>query len=254
MSIDPSAQYYQDPEARLKLRVYLASPQKFDEAVEFGFPPLFDKENEGGSGLARPSTRTKKAVEDSNRTFFQDDTASTCDDDIAPDATERTGHFEKQKETDSYTTRPEMPRAHTEQPRRHTLSTRRQSESRILQPRTVSANGNYANIQPYAKSSAHNRQMTLKMTLTRPDLRTTEEEAAANDTSNTTAEFLPPGSVSYFATATAGEAPWTRGGKDDALRLGDLSTLGPGQAENIWDTMPEDKGVMKKMWRKIRMR
>ncbi|KAJ6150746.1 hypothetical protein N7470_007340 [Penicillium chermesinum] len=45
-SIDPSAQYYQDPDARLKLRVYLASPQKFDEAIEFGFPSLDqDKEN-----------------------------------------------------------------------------------------------------------------------------------------------------------------------------------------------------------------
>ncbi|KAL2840151.1 hypothetical protein BJY01DRAFT_218721, partial [Aspergillus pseudoustus] len=41
-SIDPSAQYFHDPEARLKLRVYLATPQKFDEAIEFGFPALHD--------------------------------------------------------------------------------------------------------------------------------------------------------------------------------------------------------------------
>jgi hypothetical protein len=39
-SEDTEAAYYQDPEARLKLRVYLASPQKFDEAIEFGFPAL----------------------------------------------------------------------------------------------------------------------------------------------------------------------------------------------------------------------
>ncbi|QSS60293.1 hypothetical protein I7I51_05090, partial [Histoplasma capsulatum] len=44
-SLDSPAQYYQDPEARLKLRVYLASPQKFDEAIEFGFPSLDNKEN-----------------------------------------------------------------------------------------------------------------------------------------------------------------------------------------------------------------
>ncbi|CAK7233315.1 hypothetical protein SCUCBS95973_008553 [Sporothrix curviconia] len=37
-TIDPGAAHYQDPEARMKLRVYLASPQKFDEAIEFGFP------------------------------------------------------------------------------------------------------------------------------------------------------------------------------------------------------------------------
>ena len=40
LSIDPAATYYQDPEARKKLRKYLASPQKFDEAVEFGFPSV----------------------------------------------------------------------------------------------------------------------------------------------------------------------------------------------------------------------
>ncbi|KAJ8120446.1 hypothetical protein ONZ43_g2846 [Nemania bipapillata] len=33
-SIDPAAAHYQDPEARHKLRAYLASPQKFDEALE----------------------------------------------------------------------------------------------------------------------------------------------------------------------------------------------------------------------------
>ncbi|PWY65286.1 hypothetical protein BO94DRAFT_614360 [Aspergillus sclerotioniger CBS 115572] len=37
-SIDPCAQYYQNPEARLKLRLYLASPHNFDEAIELGFP------------------------------------------------------------------------------------------------------------------------------------------------------------------------------------------------------------------------
>ena len=40
VSIDAAATYYQDPEARMKLRKYLASPQKFDEAVAFGFPSL----------------------------------------------------------------------------------------------------------------------------------------------------------------------------------------------------------------------
>ncbi|KAL4772602.1 hypothetical protein BDW60DRAFT_40519 [Aspergillus nidulans var. acristatus] len=37
-NIDTSAQYYRKPEARLKLRIFLASPQKFDEAVEFRIP------------------------------------------------------------------------------------------------------------------------------------------------------------------------------------------------------------------------
>jgi hypothetical protein len=37
-SVDTAATHYKDPDARKKLRQYLASPQKFDEAVEFGFP------------------------------------------------------------------------------------------------------------------------------------------------------------------------------------------------------------------------
>lgn len=36
-TIDPTAAHYQDPEARQKLRAYLASPSKFDEAVRYGF-------------------------------------------------------------------------------------------------------------------------------------------------------------------------------------------------------------------------
>ncbi|KAL4733701.1 hypothetical protein BDV11DRAFT_76611 [Aspergillus similis] len=36
--IDTSAQYYHKPESRLKDQIFLASSQKFDEAVEFGFP------------------------------------------------------------------------------------------------------------------------------------------------------------------------------------------------------------------------
>ncbi|KAI9885538.1 MAG: hypothetical protein M1823_002677 [Watsoniomyces obsoletus] len=40
VSVDAGATYYRDPEARLKMRVYLASPQKFDEAIEFGFPSV----------------------------------------------------------------------------------------------------------------------------------------------------------------------------------------------------------------------
>ena len=39
-SLDINAKHYLDPEARLKLRLYLATPSKFDEALEFGFPAV----------------------------------------------------------------------------------------------------------------------------------------------------------------------------------------------------------------------
>ena len=59
--------------------------------------------------------------------------------------------------------------------------------------------------------------MTLKMTLTRPDLRTDSPSA-----SPTSAE--------------------------DPLKLADLPPTSP----QIWDTDLEDQNVMKKMWRKLR--
>ncbi|RVD82699.1 uncharacterized protein DFL_007115 [Arthrobotrys flagrans] len=38
--LEHDATFWQDPDARNKLRLYLASPQNFDEAIEFGFPSL----------------------------------------------------------------------------------------------------------------------------------------------------------------------------------------------------------------------
>ncbi|CAK1354429.1 hypothetical protein CB0940_01721 [Cercospora beticola] len=44
-SSNNKAQFYKDSDARSKLRAFLASPEKFDEALEFGFPvELPDKE------------------------------------------------------------------------------------------------------------------------------------------------------------------------------------------------------------------
>jgi hypothetical protein len=57
-------------------------------------------------------------------------------------------------------------------------------------------------------------EMTLKMTLTRPDLRTTE-----------------PTDI------------------DDPLRLADLPPAD--ETVNVWDDLPEPQGVVKKMWRRI---
>src|SRR5699024_8789531 len=67
-----SAQYYQDPEARLKLRVFLASPQKFDEAIEFGFPAL-EKENHSPN---RSLVEEEQNPVEFTGTFLEDDDAS----------------------------------------------------------------------------------------------------------------------------------------------------------------------------------
>lgn len=150
-SIDPAAAHYQDPEARAKLRVYLASPQKFDEAVEFGFP----------SGEAPPVRPVQDSYEprghsrqllsqDSSafRTFFSDDRSSIySDDDSLPD--------------------PESPRT-PHSPDKATLRPDRMADSEAAPARKISDN--------YAQLPAASREMTLRMTLTRPDLRACEDQ------------------------------------------------------------------------------
>ncbi|QKX53934.1 uncharacterized protein TRUGW13939_01014 [Talaromyces rugulosus] len=185
-SIDPAAQYYQDPEARLKLRVYLASPQKFDEAIEFGFPSLEDKEN--NSTPTQTSNDSNKRVSQisqstqSGWTFFDDETTS-FDLDFFSGALghnrEATTHLRK-------------------------VST----EVRRPQPLQPLQSGN---------ATGRRREMTLKMTLTRPDLRTADQTDI-----------------------------------DDPLRLADLPPAD--ETVNVWDDLPEPQGVVKKMWRRIRGR
>jgi hypothetical protein len=197
-SIDPSAQYYQDPDARLKLRVYLASPQKFDEAIEFGFPSLDDKENvtQPASHVTQPASPKPTLVNSNSEfgTFFEDDdgtvVGSPCGsvkNEVAPFPILR------------------------DEPRQSV-------ESSLLQRRQSWLPG---------KGSPHrlpgNREMTLKMTLTRPDLR--------NDS--------PTSSTSSKE-------------KEDPLRLAELPP--PDRTQSIWDDDLDDQGVVKKIWRRIRRR
>ncbi|KAI8957450.1 hypothetical protein F5Y11DRAFT_363738 [Daldinia sp. FL1419] len=147
-SIDPSAAHYQDPEARLKLRVYLASPQKFDEAIEFGFPssdssavPYRDLPSAKGQsdGIFSPDSEKFK-------TFLEDDKSSIYSDDASlPD--------------------PESPR---------TPDTLDKNDKALRRPRT----NDYQSRLPegYAQVPAASREMTLRMTLTRPDLRACEDQ------------------------------------------------------------------------------
>ncbi|RJE26539.1 hypothetical protein PHISCL_01152 [Aspergillus sclerotialis] len=179
-TIDPSAQYYQDPEARLKLRVFLASPQKFDEAIEYGFPAL-DKENQPPK--QSPVEEKSKPLEFTG-TFLDDDDVSISEDNDNED-----------------------------QPTHSRLS----NELRENSPKSAAlCNGQW---QPWTPSQSGprlvsgNREMTLKMTLTRPDLRT---------------ESSTPSSVESPQKETSGDS-------------------GPGVSESEVD----DEGAMKKMWRRL---
>lgn len=224
-SIDPAAQYYQDPEARLKLRVYLASPQKFDEAIEFGFPSL-DKENNDVYNLHRHNTnRDSKRISQISAsthgthrwTFLDDDTSIDLS---LFDLTDHQPQFQQSKRSrrshDKTTISPNMRDLTSSHSRSSSIDPRHHRRLQPLKPIGGNANGN---ARP--STGGHRREMTLKMTLTRPDLR------------------------------TAGDiGPYAHDRHDDPLRLAELPPAD--ESCNIWDDIPEEKGVVKKMWRKLR--
>ncbi|KAJ6140723.1 hypothetical protein N7497_011616 [Penicillium chrysogenum] len=200
-SIDPCAQYYQDPDARLKLRVYLASPQKFDEAIEFGFPSLDqnNKENIGPEPTTpKPSSPKSTLVDWDFGTFFEDDDGTMVG---SPG-----GSVENEPIRSPVLTQRDAPRPSMES---SALFQRRQSWL------------------PGAKGVPQrlpgNREMTLKMTLTRPDLRTDSP--------------TPPASSKE---------------KEDPLRLAELPPAD--RSQSIWDSDLDERGVVRKMWRKLRRR
>ncbi|KAG5801985.1 hypothetical protein H9Q71_013429 [Fusarium xylarioides] len=139
--LDPSAAHYRDPEARKKLRAYLASPQKFDEAIEFGFP---------SKDGPRPHTGFNKASAyepDRLRSFLEDDRSSRYSDDASA------------AEPDS----PKTPQLFDKTP--HIRSLRSSNE-----------HSSYSRGEKSIYDPASSREMTLRMTLTRPDLRQSEDQ------------------------------------------------------------------------------
>lgn len=153
-SIDQAAAHYQDPEARLKLRVYLASPQKFDEAIEFGFPST----DVVSPTTTKPEFRSPRraefqrgASEDAERlrTFLSDDRSSVY----------------SEEEEEMSVADPDSPKTPLDKP-----AVRPRVVTEPVQPTKPHAPDNYV----HAPVSC--REMTLRMTLTRPDLRAREEQ------------------------------------------------------------------------------
>ena len=159
-SADSEATYYQDPEARLKLRVYLASPQKFDEAVEFGFP------SQAEADLFKPlASRTAAAVGEMRLHEVDLDarsTTATTTTATSTTATDTTDVADVAGATDATTTTTDT--TDTTNTADHTTA--------AVKPLTAGiGGGGCAAGDQGAKIMPGMREMTLRMTLTRKDLR-----------------------------------------------------------------------------------
>lgn len=157
-AVDPEATHYQDPEARKKLRTYLASPQKFDEAIEFGFPSVSAEEDATPTPHYQlpPITSHSRTFSRDMQVFLKDGKLSFLHD----------GGSENQgldSDNDSATD-PESPTT----PSSTGLSFRLHAQR--LPPGKMS-------IESHGLPPANlNREMTLRMTLTRPDLRADDDQ------------------------------------------------------------------------------
>lgn len=187
-STDKDAAYYQDPEARLKLRVYLASPQKFDEAIEFGFPSTSDCKD---FFKGRPRTSaTIRQVEPELDSYSDDDSSISDFDDITiSEAQDELLAFRKLRGSNE-----------------PLIST-------TIAPSRICGG---AIFDPYLHSSPGNREMTLRMTLTRKDLRANENELYGWKKGNDplALEELPP-----VGGSDAGQFDWGSAGKDSGSGL-----------------------------------
>lgn len=191
-AVDARATHYQDPAARMKLRVYLASPDKFDEALHFGYAKVPD----------RPKT-SPGLPHESKRSIDIDDVPSLAADDAST-------HSEIDALSD--------PRTPSESEFR-SLQSKKSSVDRVpMKPQVIRTD-------QYAHSTTLDRDMTIHMTLTRPDLRSPDDAR-----------------------------PSSRHINAQPLEQAPLPPLETGQP-SIWDSLPPapTESKVRKLWRRMKL-
>jgi hypothetical protein len=234
---DPYAAHYQDPEARLKLRVYLASPQKFDEAVEFGFPAadmVSTTSARGGdaTGLARGQPKQNLADASNMRSFLADE------DDDEDDNVSLSSDQRSLADPDSPKT-PEPFESRVGGLRHARLASADALNGRDFTRKAVEVGG-------YAQAPASSREMTLRMTLTRPDLRAHEDAIygwQAKQVYQYQQHNRRPTVMASLVAATNGPYAGVGSHKDS------LEKFGGSDGPNFVAT---EKGVMKRFWNRVR--
>ncbi|KAH7163165.1 hypothetical protein B0J13DRAFT_31149 [Dactylonectria estremocensis] len=205
-TIDPGAAHYQDPEARMKLRVYLASPQKFDEAIEFGFPSV--------DGARAIKGRDGAESSEKFRSFLEDDRSSAYSDGLTiadPDSPKTPHMFDK----------PVFSRP-----------VRRSMERNSERSTCV--------VSEASRDQLSSREMTLRMTLTRPDLRANEEQIYG---------WKQPGARNAPARQDGTTSPLIYA-RDENRKESIERQLA---AMDRWtDDLTPENGVVKRMWNRVR--
>ncbi|KAI8228385.1 hypothetical protein K4K57_007263 [Colletotrichum sp. SAR 10_99] len=219
-AFDPEAAHYQDPEARLKLRAYLASPQRFDEVIEFGFPSREAMSPEAARNSKDRKSRRSKAVpadeSDNLRTFLADDRSSIYSEDGSLDS-------------DS----PKTPQ---------TL----ENATALRPPPPLKGDRAYSP-QPSTNeyAAAETREMTLRMTLTRPDLRAHDDQIYGWQ-----AKCCPPApgrkSQSNALRDDFAAPAFARDGTSKESIERQFAAM------DQWNAQTNDRGVMKRFWNKVR--
>lgn len=234
-AFDPAAAHYQDPEARLKLRVYLASPQKFDEAVEFGFPsadalsavPAVDVDD---AGLPRAQSRLRMADGSSNmRTFLADDDED--DDNVSLNS-------DQPSLADPDSPKTPEPFEHKPAGSRHSrFASAGALNGRDLGRRTPEPGF-------YVQAPAASREMTLRMTLTRPDLRAHEDEIYGWQQKPAYQQHSRrPTALASVTAESRGAYVGIASHKDSMDRFPEMEH---------WNGVTTEKGVMRRIWNRVR--
>ena len=159
---DPEATHYRDPEARKKLRTYLASPQKFDEAIEFGFPSSSGNDNATPHYQLPPIASHSRKFSRDMQTFLRDGKLSFFED----NGSDNQG-LESDEDSVADMESPTTPSSTGHSFRLH---------SRQISHSKFSTDESSTPSPTHPKAGKLNREMTLRMTLTRPDLRANDDQ------------------------------------------------------------------------------
>jgi hypothetical protein len=174
----PTTKHYKDVRARQKLRDYLSSPEGFDEALEFGFPkerpepewPIVVNDASQDSSSDEELVPRSKEDHDADNSGLEDDTGNDTD-----------------TATDSLHS-PRTPSLFLDQfentPSSHGSGIALSCNSAHHVPSGTITKSPYRPVIRSLSPDFEGRQMTLRMTLTRADLRAPEEELYGSTISN----------------------------------------------------------------------